>query len=146
MNIEGGNKIWRNSAGQLHREDGPALETPYGGKEWYSNGQLHKTDDPAIITIDFSIWYMNGKCHRLDGPAVEWEDGDKEWFIHDKRHRTDGPAIEYSNGRPSDWYLRDKKVSKPEMTTLVSQRDLKVRLLTRVVNPFCEINVVKYAL
>jgi hypothetical protein len=146
MNIEGGNKIWRNSAGQLHREDGPALETPYRGEEWYLDGQLHRTDGPAIDTIDFSAWYIHDKCHRLDGPAVEWEDGDKEWFIHDKRHRTDGPAIEYSNNRPSDWFFRDKKVSKSKVATLVAQQELKIRILTQVVNPFCEINVAKYVL
>ena len=34
-----GNKIWRNSAGQLHRTDGPAIERANGTKEWYIKGE-----------------------------------------------------------------------------------------------------------
>ena len=34
-----GNKIWRNSAGQLHRTDGPAIERADGYKEWYFKGE-----------------------------------------------------------------------------------------------------------
>ena len=33
-----GTKIWRNSRGQCHREDGPALEFANGKKYWYING------------------------------------------------------------------------------------------------------------
>lgn len=56
-----GNKIWRNSLGQLHREDGPAIE--------YANG--------------FKTWYLNGKRHRLNGPAIECFDINwtKEWWV-----------------------------------------------------------------
>ena len=48
-----------NSAGQLHREDGPAIEWPNGSKEWCQNGLRHRTD----------------------GPAIEWADGDCWWFL-----------------------------------------------------------------
>jgi len=27
--------IWRNSQGQFHRDDGPAIELANGDKEWY---------------------------------------------------------------------------------------------------------------
>jgi len=45
--------------GELHREDGPAVESADGGKEWY----------------------QKGKRHREDGPAIEYADGDKSWWI-----------------------------------------------------------------
>jgi hypothetical protein len=62
---EKGNKIWRNSNGQWHREDGPAWEYASGTK----------------------VWYINDKRHREDGPAVEWTDGRKEWWINGNRIR-----------------------------------------------------------
>ena len=71
-----GTKRYYNKDGQLHREDGPAIESPNGNKEWYQNGKLH----------------------RADGPAIEWHNGDKEWYINGERHRVEGPAIEYTNG------------------------------------------------
>ena len=30
---------WRNNEGQVHREDGPAVEYANGEKRWYINGQ-----------------------------------------------------------------------------------------------------------
>lgn len=30
---------WRNEKGELHREDGPAVEWVNGGKSWYINGE-----------------------------------------------------------------------------------------------------------
>jgi hypothetical protein len=56
---EYGNKYWRNDKGELHREDGPAIEYKYGTK----------------------YWYINDNLHRLDGSAIEWFDGMKEWYI-----------------------------------------------------------------
>ena len=58
-----GNKIWRNSAGQLHRTDGPAIE--------YADG--------------IKCWFVNGQRHRTDGPAIERADGTKEWWFKDKK-------------------------------------------------------------
>lgn len=54
-----GIKQWFNKAGQLHREDGPAIEWENGGKEWF----------------------INGNHHRMDGPAIEYPNGHKEWWI-----------------------------------------------------------------
>jgi hypothetical protein len=48
-----GNRYWYNSAGECHREDGPAAEYTDGTK----------------------IWILNGFYHRLDGPAVEGNGG-----------------------------------------------------------------------
>ena len=53
---------YHNQKGQLHREDGPAVE--------YSNG--------------FKYWYKNGHLHREDGPAIERTNGDKEWSLNGK--------------------------------------------------------------
>ena len=61
---ENGDKIWRNSAGQLHRTDGPAIEYADGTKWWYIHGQLHRTD----------------------GPAIERANGTKYWWFNDQQY------------------------------------------------------------
>ena len=60
---EHGTIRYRNELGQLHREDGPAVE--------YSNGD--------------KTWWYNGKCHREDGPAVQWSNGYKSWYLNDQK-------------------------------------------------------------
>jgi len=57
-----GNARYYNSKGQLHREDGPAVE--------WVNGDKH--------------WFINGKRHRLDGPAAEWFTENKIWYLKSK--------------------------------------------------------------
>ena len=51
---------WYNEEGQLHREDGPAIEWASGTK----------------------IWFLNDKLHRENGPAVEYSDGSKSWYLN----------------------------------------------------------------
>jgi hypothetical protein len=99
-----------NEFGDLHREDGPAVELENGYKAWFVNGTRHRLDGPAVERPDdqfqiFAIkeWWVNGKRHRLDGPAIEWKSGSKEWWFDGVRHRDDGPAIEYSNGFKEYW-------------------------------------------
>ena len=58
-----GTRRYYNTAGQLHRTDGPAIE--------YANGTKY--------------WCQNGQRHRTDGPAVEHADGSKAWCVNDKR-------------------------------------------------------------
>ena len=73
--------------GELHREDGPAVEWSDGGEEWYLNGQRHRTDGPAVIFTDGTkSWWLNGNRHRDDGPAVIFADGSKEWWLNDKEY------------------------------------------------------------
>ena len=56
-----GSRRYYNAAGQLHRENGPAVE-------WYDG---HKE------------WYQTGLRHRVDGPAITWPGGDcGSWFLH----------------------------------------------------------------
>ena len=59
-----GTRRYYNSKGQLHREDGPAVEFSNGNREWWQNGLRH----------------------RIDGSAVEWYDGHKEWWLNGKKY------------------------------------------------------------
>ena len=78
-----GTRWYYNSAGQLHRIDGPAIIHADGTELWYQNDQLHRTDGPAIVWSNGNkSWYQNGKLHRTDGPAVEYLDSDKAWYIN----------------------------------------------------------------
>ena len=43
-----GTRRYYNSANQLHRENGPAVDDANGHKEWWQNGQRHRIDGPAI--------------------------------------------------------------------------------------------------
>jgi hypothetical protein len=54
-----GDRNYYNHAGQLHRDEGPAVEWHDGVK----------------------FWYQNGKLHREDGPAVIWRNGAKYWYL-----------------------------------------------------------------
>ena len=62
----------------------PEVTVDYDGtKKWSLNGQLHREDGPAIEWSDGDkSWYLNGKRHREDGPAIEWADGYKEWHLN----------------------------------------------------------------
>ena len=44
---ENGSRRYYNSAGQLHRMEGPAVEWE-GGRRWYQNDRLHHIDGPAV--------------------------------------------------------------------------------------------------
>jgi len=82
-----------------------------GRKYWYLNGELHREDGPAVECPDGrKYWYLNGKFHREDGPAVEHPNGTKEWYLNGELHREGGPAIEWPNGT-KDWYLNDEEVT-----------------------------------
>jgi hypothetical protein len=51
---------------------------------WCLNGQLHREDGPAVEWADGSkIWCQHGKFHRLDGPAIDCFF--KEWFYQDRK-------------------------------------------------------------
>ena len=81
-----GTRRYYNNAGELHRDEGPAIEYPDGSKSWCQNGQYHRTDGPAIERANGTKeWAQNGQLHRTDGPAVECRDGDKRWYINGKR-------------------------------------------------------------
>ena len=61
------------------------IETNDSGSRFYLNsaGELHRTNGPAVEHADGTkLWYHNGQCHRTDGPAIEFVDGTKEWYIN----------------------------------------------------------------
>ena len=60
---KGGTHCYYNNAGELHRDDGPAVEWADGSKGWHQHGQLH----------------------RIDGPAIEYASGPKAWYINGVR-------------------------------------------------------------
>jgi len=104
-----GTTWWYNEDGELHREDGPAVEYVDGTKHWYINGKHHREDGPAIVRADGSkFWFLNNKSHREDGPADVWSNGTKEWRLNNKLHREDGPAIEHADGSKF-WYLNGEQ-------------------------------------
>ena len=85
-----------------------------GSKYWYLKGELHREDGPAVETSNGSKqWYLKGELHRENGPAVETFQGSKHWYLKGKRHREDGPAVETSNGS-NQWYLKGKKLTEEE--------------------------------
>ena len=78
-----GTIYYYNDEGQLHREDGPAIEDPNGDKFWYINGKRHREDGPAVEDNNgYKVWYINGHEHRLDGPARIWKSFPDEWWIN----------------------------------------------------------------
>ena len=94
--------------GQLHREDGPAIEYAKGDKSWFLNGERHREDGPAIDYANGDkSWYLNGKLHREDGPALEWADGYKYWYLNGEKLTEE----EFLNRQSHSITIDGKKVS-----------------------------------
>ena len=54
-----------------------------GDKFWFLNGELHREDGPAIEYVSGDkFWYLNDKRHREDGPACEYASGKKYWHFN----------------------------------------------------------------
>ena len=129
-----GSVVYRNERDQLHRLDGPAIESVDGHKEWWVDGQRHRLDGPAYESKDgHKSWWVNNKRHRLDGPAIEWSWGRKEWYINDKRHRLDGPAIESVNG-DRVWFIYYEEIESQIANTNQFQRINNLLRLTLLQN------------
>lgn len=57
--------MYRNSVGELHRLDGPAMD--------FNNGANYR-------------YFKDGKRHRIGGPAIVWNIGNNDsWWIEDER-------------------------------------------------------------
>ena len=111
-----GTRRYYNGVGQLHREDGPAIEWYNGACDWFQNNQLHRTDGPAIEYASGSkAWYQNGKPHRTDGPAIVHANGSMEWYQNGELHREDGPAYETIYG-VKEWFLSGVEYTAQEFT------------------------------
>ena len=96
-----GTRRYYNSAGDLHRDEGPAVEYVDKSKQWFQDGLCHREDGPAFITARGTRkWAINVRLHRTDGPAIERADGTKEWHLNgeelteDEFLATTQPAIE----------------------------------------------------
>ena len=94
---------WRNSAGQLHRLDGPAKKSvkKYSCNVFSRISGKWEEDNEGVVTIEY---YFNDELHRTDGPALSFAhrhikdgitiiDRKTEWRIHGKLHNLDGPAL-----------------------------------------------------
>ena len=112
-----------------------------GIKRWYLNGNLHREDGPAIEWAGGKRWYLNDRLHREDGPAIEWVSGTKSWWINGKRHREDGPAVECANGYKS-WFLNDEELTEEEWKKKVSSvKELTVSEISKMLG--YEVKIVK---
>jgi len=114
-----GDKEWY-KGGELHREDGPAIEKASGHKEWLQHDKLHRLDGPAIVHADGrDSWFQNGERHRVDGPAQITADGEECWCINGELHRLDGPAVIAANGAKY-WYVIGVKLTEAEFDMYMS--------------------------
>ena len=71
-----------------------------GTHRWYNDGELHRENGPAIEYFSGSkSWWVNGKRHRDDGPAIVRPDGSKEWWINGKEYTEDEYVLlQFSKG------------------------------------------------
>lgn len=133
LSIDG--REWRNAAGALHRDDGPAIEYWNGDREWWRDGQVHRDDGPAVEFADGSrSWYQDDELHRVDGPAIENVDGMRAWLFHGELHREDGPALVHPD-RTYEWYVHGKQLSQEEHRRLYSPRSARVSARRFLPNP-----------
>ncbi len=105
---------WYNDQHELHREDGPAVDSN-SYKAWYINGQRHRTDGPAVTSASIlsTEWWEEGMLHRVNGPAIIVGDY-QAWYLNGRRHREDGPAVVGGPGIPT-YHIHGVTVTKEEM-------------------------------
>ena len=67
-----------------------------GNKFWYLNDQLHREDGPAVesTTNWYKKWYLNDQLHREDGPAIECADERKYWYLEGVNYSKSGHKAE----------------------------------------------------
>lgn len=60
-------RLWFDEDRRLHREDGPAVESPLGSKAWYRHGVEHREDGPAVeYHFGTMHWYLDGAKVRTE--------------------------------------------------------------------------------
>ena len=65
-----------------------SIETDASGTRRYYNsaGQLHRLEGPAVVYAGGAMcWYQNGRLHRIDGPAVVIYGVHAEWCLYGRR-------------------------------------------------------------
>lgn len=101
-----GDVFWRNAAGSIHRDDGPAIELVSGTKQWRKNGVLHREGGPAIEYADGSAkWFIDGV--ERDGkplpiPFTETVDI-RDYFAASVLEGIMLNSIMLKSGNPSQW-------------------------------------------
>ena len=84
-----------------------------GNKEWFLNGELHREDGPAIEFANGSkAWYLHGKYHREDGPAYEgvsrlFTTGWRKWYLEDERVQPED-VVDYNLAKGIFCYYDEK--------------------------------------
>ena len=55
----------------------------YGAHRYYNlAGELHRDNGPAVVYPDGSkLWIIRNALHREDGPAIERADGRHWWYL-----------------------------------------------------------------
>jgi hypothetical protein len=48
------------------------------------NGELHRLDGPALQTRDANHYYRKGQLHRTNGPAIVRRNGQNEYYLDGK--------------------------------------------------------------
>jgi hypothetical protein len=106
--------------GEIHKDDGPAIENETALPSWYKSGFRHtiekiNKEHLGFLVVDDldsknknNVWYKNGVIHRDNEPAIEYENGTKIWFSNGKISRDNGPAIEYQDGTKV-WFSNGKE-------------------------------------
>ena len=101
---------YKNSDGDLHRENGPAVIHRDGYQAWFLDGKLHREDGPAVIgSNNQEEWFLNGKRHRVDGPAAIYPPICQEWVLNGVIHQTDVRK---------EWWIEGKQLSEEEFKKL----------------------------
>jgi hypothetical protein len=78
-------QMWNLPNGDLHRIDGPAVDSQNGRKEWWLNGMRHREGGPAVSRKNGSNEYwINGMRHREDGPAIDFSSGYKRYYLNNE--------------------------------------------------------------
>lgn len=102
---------------QLHREDGPAFDSPTR-KSWRIKGTPFRENDlPTELKITengvVNSWLNDyAELHRENGPAVEGTIDGKpfsEWWVKGDLHREGGPAKINADGT-KEWWTRGRLI------------------------------------
>ena len=97
-----------------------------GDKYWYFNGQLHREDGPAVEYPDGTKhWYLKGEYHREDGPAIEYADGGKSWYLNGKKYS----EKEYEAEIQKHKFTENPNMRKESITKNISFKKLSLEII-----------------
>lgn len=121
-NVGHGRFEYRNTNGDLHRDDGPAIILPHGHEEWFINGLRHRIGGPAV---KIPHWvYDTGIASKK---ILVYE---RKYYALGKLHRPDGPAIEFAN--KVEWWLEGRRYTEPKFFEIQKDTEHVGALFARV--------------